>query len=181
MPEASLVVRTEKKKPSCPNKKHSPLETRTYDKICPCALATSEFKGKVNGVIVYSQDECGITRVVGQFRSGFKKDKHYKFKITDDCGRVLRDMTHDLNVTFVDGGTDTFSAKLYDVNLNCDKHGVLNAHTLKPPADYNSTVPYKRHNKIDPCSSKYRKRDYGAETVIYENGNTYTAADITLI
>ncbi|CAG8508779.1 4017_t:CDS:1 [Gigaspora rosea] len=179
MPEASLVVRTEKEKKSCPNKKHSPLETRTHDKICPCTLATSKFKGKVNGVIVYAQDECGTTTVVGFFGNGFKKDKKYEFKITDDCGKVLRDMTDDLNVTFVDGGTEPFSAKLYDVNLNCDKHGVLNAHTPKPP--HNSTVPYKRHNKIDPCSSKYRKRDYGAETVIYENGNTYTAADITLI
>ncbi|CAG8719333.1 17474_t:CDS:2 [Dentiscutata erythropus] len=167
MSEDSLIARTNIE--PC-NDKPSLLK-RTYDKKCPCVLATSNFNGKVKGLVVYSQDECGATTVVGIFKSGFKKGHRYDFLITDDCGNPIRNMTADLHVNFVNGGTAPFHAKLLDVSLNCDKYGILRAHTSKPkpPADYNSTVPYKRNN--DPCSSKFRKRDWGAETKVYEDAS----------
>ncbi|CAG8752218.1 16543_t:CDS:1 [Dentiscutata erythropus] len=178
--EGSLVVRAEK---SC-NSKRSPLEAR--HKKCECTVATSVFNDTVNGIIVYYQDVCGDTTAVGLFKSGFKQGHKYDFLITNDCGEILHNMTSELNVMFVNDGTSPFKAKLDGVNLNCDNTGILNAITSKPPSSdsSNSTAPSKRHYYEDPCASKYskyRKRAQGAETHIYEDGNSYSQALISTI
>ncbi|CAG8841375.1 11835_t:CDS:1, partial [Gigaspora margarita] len=59
-----------------------------------------EFNSTVVGIIVYSQDVCGETTVVGLFKSSFKQGHHYDFLITDDCGKILHYMTADQKVMF---------------------------------------------------------------------------------
>ncbi|KAF0388786.1 hypothetical protein F8M41_010991 [Gigaspora margarita] len=87
-------------------------------------------------------DVCGETTVVGLFKSSFKQGHHYDFLITNDCGKILHYMTADQKVMFAGNGTTPFKAKLYDINLNCDNNGVLNAYTPKPADSSDSKFDY---------------------------------------
>ncbi|CAG8670375.1 14612_t:CDS:1, partial [Racocetra persica] len=178
VPESSLVVRTESK--TC-NKKRSPLEKRHEDDTCPCTVANAVFQNIIQGIVVFAQDECGFTQAIGLFSSGFKPDNQYCAFITDDCGRILHNITDDLALKFnKDGGTEPFASKLHGVNLNCDKNGILLASTPKP-ADDNTTHSKRTEDDYyykDPCASSYRKRAEGSQMRFYENGNNYDQANI---
>ncbi|CAI2176825.1 6753_t:CDS:2 [Funneliformis geosporum] len=109
--------------------KRDVLGKRTNTRVCSCALAESVFdgtSGPVNGIIIYAQDECGSTTITGLFSSGFEDtSQNYTFKIVDNCGKVLRDVTKDLNIQFSEGGSKAFKSKVDDINLNCAKDGIL--------------------------------------------------------
>ncbi|CAG8807469.1 3126_t:CDS:1, partial [Racocetra fulgida] len=79
--------------------------------------------------------------------------------------------------------TEPFVSKLPDINLNCDKDGILFGTTSKPADD---STTYSKHTEDyyykDSCSSTYRKcQSDNPQTVIYEEGKTFTRADIILI
>ncbi|CAG8689396.1 15125_t:CDS:1 [Cetraspora pellucida] len=175
----SLVARTETS--SCPQKR-SPLAKRHEEK-CPCAVATAIFNNKFKGITVYTQDECGTTTATGYFSSGFSPDKQYCAFITDDCGKILHNITDALNLQInQDGSVTPFTSKLYDINLNCDEDGILLAYTPKPAE--NTTVSKRTEDDYyykDPCASKYRKRAQGSQMAFYENGGPSGTANINLI
>ncbi|CAG8728036.1 17185_t:CDS:1, partial [Racocetra persica] len=166
VPESSLVVRTEKT--TC-YKKRSPLEKRNddyyKDETCPCAVATAVFNNKLHGITAYTQDECGCTKAIGLFSSGFNPDKKYCAFITDRCGKILHNITDQLNLKInKDGSTEPFVSELPDINLNCKKDGILLAfpkHSKRTEDDY-----YKE------CCSSYQKRQdggVGSQMQFYED------------
>ncbi|RIB13527.1 hypothetical protein C2G38_2197583 [Gigaspora rosea] len=123
-----LVVRTK----TCLSKR-SPLEGR-HEETCPRTLAISEIN------------------------KWFKQGHHYDFLITDDCGKILRNMTADLNIIvemgkFAGDGTTPFKAKLDDINLNCDDNVVLNVYTPKPADSSDSSNSNSYYNYKDPRKS----------------------------
>lgn len=151
--------------------KRNVLGKRTYEKKCPCALASTIFDDKVKGLIVYSQDECGSVTVTGFIGQGLDDPSgNYTFQIVDDCGRVKRDLGS-LGAVFENNGAKPFTQKFHDFNLNCDKEGVL----LSKPT-YNK--------RTCGTNSKYYKRqgDGGTYTrILSNNGADYGEASINLI
>ncbi|CAJ0752198.1 15832_t:CDS:10 [Entrophospora sp. SA101] len=119
---------------TCPYNKRS-LFKRTSEppQQCSCALAQAVFTGTFTGLVVLSQNECGSTRFVGQFSSGFQAGHNYTFKVFDKCGNEVQDITQDLNVQInSNGGTAPFNAQVDDLNLNCDNHGILSSTSTSP-------------------------------------------------
>lgn len=106
--------------------KRSILERDSHDK-CNCTVVTATFEGVVTGIVTFAQDPSGSTLITGLFSQGLvDPDKYqYNYLIVDSCGKVLRNLTCDLNVTYSNGGTLPFSVRLYDFNLDCDSNGVL--------------------------------------------------------
>ncbi|CAG8693827.1 3775_t:CDS:1, partial [Scutellospora calospora] len=70
-----------------------------------------KFGDKVNGLMVFAQKECGSTVISGIFRDGLVDPEmnNYTFVVQEPCGKA-RDITKDLNIKFVNGGTDPFTA-----------------------------------------------------------------------
>ncbi|CAG8519293.1 13480_t:CDS:2 [Dentiscutata erythropus] len=145
-----------------PNAKKLP--GKNYNKIsskCPYTEAKAIFDNIVHGFVVFTQDKYGNTQVNGIFRDGLINPP-YQFYITDKCGNVIRNITQDLNVKYINNGTKPFSAKLISLNLNCNKNGILFA---------NCGDPY--HN--------LKRQDDGFQMSFYENGFIYYQANIGLI
>ncbi|CAG8791194.1 28534_t:CDS:2, partial [Dentiscutata erythropus] len=86
---------------------------------CPCTEAKAMFDNEIRGFVTFTQEECGDTQVSGIFATGLLNPP-YEFFITDKCGNIIRNITQDLNVEYCNNGTKPFSAKLSNLNLNCD-------------------------------------------------------------
>lgn len=125
---------------------------------CPCAVAKATFfdglsTGPIRGQIYFIQDKYGYTIVSGLL-SGFEPITIQRgFKVVDHCGRLIRDLTPELNVQFIDNNTRTkpFSYK-FDFNLNCDPEGIL-----LPPTK--------------PCYKRKRSDDGGPVFQVTSNGD----------
>jgi len=153
---------------TCPYNKRS-LFKRTYEEPpkCSCALAQAIFTGQYTGLVVLSQNECGATRFVGQFFSGFQTGYNYTFKVIDKCGNLVEDITQDLNVQLDGkGGTSPFSAQIEDINLNCDNHGILSS---------TSSSPSSRRKRT--CSGNTKRAE--PPKLVVENGQEQYPADIS--
>ncbi|CAI2161824.1 15300_t:CDS:1 [Funneliformis geosporum] len=140
---------------------------------CPFTLANAIFdpngpkiekisEGPIKGLVVFAQDEVGSTTVTGYFSRGFKSTKNYKFLVVDNCGDVVHDLTKRLKVTIYEGGTKAFTYKFDDLNLDCDKEGIL-----MTEAERNC-----KNLSVRGRSDKFLK--------IIENGSTNSQAKIIL-
>lgn len=129
-------------------------DKRAYCK-CSCTVAKALFNdqtaGPIRGLTFFTQDECGKTTVSGLFHKGFNPKKKQTFKILDSCGRVIRDLTSDLNVQVRDDGGSEFFSHAFDFSLDCGHKGIL-----FPPTK--------------PCYTK-RSDDGGAVFQITSNGD----------
>ncbi len=141
---------------------------------CPCALAKSVFDessdGPVKGLVVYAQDECGHTTITGIFSKGFEDtSKNYRFKIVDSCGTVVHDLTSGLNVRFDNfGGTKVFRNKFRNINLNCNRKGIL---SIKPKPLINHT-----------CKKIFKRRRRSRTYMrVNQDGRSYSQASIRKI
>src|ERR1044071_1282471 len=72
------------------------------NKVCPCAFAVADFNGvnsagPARGLVSFAQDETGSTTVAGIFSQGFEKEGAITFKLVDDCGVLLHDLSQGLN------------------------------------------------------------------------------------
>ncbi|CAG8502758.1 7771_t:CDS:1 [Funneliformis mosseae] len=154
--------------------KRNVLGKRTEERRCPCALAESIFdgtSGPVKGLMVYAQDECGSTTITGLFSSGFEDTtKNYTFSIVDFCGKVIRDLTDDLNIEFSEGGSKAFKSKV-DFNLNCDKEGILFTENSKPGLNKRTCNAFSKR-QADP------NKPPNVFMRINEAGDNYAQADI---
>ncbi|RIA86577.1 hypothetical protein C1645_779453 [Glomus cerebriforme] len=153
----------------CPQQyKRDVLGKRWDVKKCPCALASAPFDGKATGLVVLAQDECGTTTFTGFFSKGLDdpQQNNFTFAIADDCDNIVHNLGT-LDATFTNGGTKPFTQKFNNINLNCDKNGIL-------------LLPTAKLSKRNYCQKKYYKRD-GSRFNIYSNGNFYSGAPVSLI
>ncbi|CAG8585082.1 13581_t:CDS:1 [Cetraspora pellucida] len=104
------------------------LKRGENEKKCPCTYIHSEFDGVYKGEITLIQEENGGTSIFGLFSKGFEDDDEYTFYILDDYGKPFHDMTKYLNIKFVNGGTEPFSAKIPDLNIDCGDDNILSKH-----------------------------------------------------
>ncbi|CAG8557381.1 2010_t:CDS:2 [Diversispora eburnea] len=146
-------------------KSPSELFKRDEKDTCPCTVATSSFCGPIVwGEVVFAQDECGKTIATGLFSDGLVDPEKncYDYLIVDKCGKVLYNLTEAISPKYRKDGTWPFSSgRLSDLNLDCDKDGVLLAY-------------------CDNCTdTKYHKRQgSGSSLQIQQNGQDYAAADL---
>ncbi|RHZ88251.1 hypothetical protein Glove_24g49 [Diversispora epigaea] len=168
----SMILSAVAKKRNCnydENKKRSLelSERRDYltNDTCPCTVATAVFLGTFVGEVVFAQDPCGSTLVTGLFSDGFDPENNwYGFLIVDACGNLLYNLTSALDIEFRKNGTFPFSARLDDLNLDCDSDGVLLAE-----------CDDSKHHK------HYHKRATGANLEVQENGQNFASAPINAV
>ncbi|PKC02089.1 hypothetical protein RhiirA5_402538 [Rhizophagus irregularis] len=114
----------------------SELLPKTFEKRnqCNSALVNADFNTNifkrnpsVVGTVIFSQDECGSTEVVGIFSKGFDDTSAtYGLQIVDECRNVLFDFTEGLNIQpDGSGGTKSFRHKFDNVSIDCDSNGIL--------------------------------------------------------
>ncbi|RGB30725.1 hypothetical protein C1646_744765 [Rhizophagus diaphanus] len=98
---------------------------------CKCETAFSNFdssssSGPFRGFVGFGQDESGSTTIFGAFNRGFDPNCFYEFLIENEHGKVLYNVTRGLNVQIKnDGGTEAFTHKFKNINLNCHNNGIL--------------------------------------------------------
>jgi hypothetical protein len=103
------------------------------NKKCSCTVAKALFNdqtaGPIRGLTFFTQNEYGKTTVSGLIHKGFDPKKKQTFKILDYCGRVIRDLTSDLNVQVRDDGGSEFFSHTFDFSLDCGPEGILSPPT----------------------------------------------------
>ncbi|GBB97457.1 hypothetical protein RclHR1_00030015 [Rhizophagus clarus] len=98
---------------------------------CQCTTAFAYFdsspsSGPFRGFVAFSQDETGSTTIFGAFTLGFDPKCTYDFTIDNKHGDVEYNITRGLDVQVTgDGGTEAFSHKFTDINLDCNSNGLL--------------------------------------------------------
>ncbi|GBC05646.1 hypothetical protein RclHR1_06340002 [Rhizophagus clarus] len=98
---------------------------------CQCATAFADFdsspsSGPFRGFVAFGQDENGSTTIFGAFNRGFNPNCTSEFLIVDSHGHVKYNVTRGLDVHITsDGGTEAFSHRFSNINLNCHSNGIL--------------------------------------------------------
>ncbi|GES92177.1 hypothetical protein GLOIN_2v1520614 [Rhizophagus clarus] len=116
---------------------------------CQCTTAFADFdssssSGPFRGFVAFGQDENGSTTIFGAFNRGFNTNCTYQFLIEDEHDNILYDVTDGLDVQLTDdGGTDAFSHKFSDINLDCQSNGILlGGHNLRDKVKYCSNKKF---------------------------------------
>ncbi|CAI2170968.1 10770_t:CDS:1 [Funneliformis geosporum] len=166
-----LSIHKLEKRTTCPyNSKRSVLIERNEDKQCSCSMAEAIFSNKLQGLFFFAQDECGSTTIAGLFSSGFEvfnSTSNITFEIIDSCNRTLYDLTDGLNVQFnYNGSTKPFRYTFDEINLDCDKDGILFPQVGK--SHYNKRT----------CDS-LRRRDGENQVACKESGDIFEATIIS--
>ncbi|RIB09144.1 hypothetical protein C2G38_2044553 [Gigaspora rosea] len=90
------------------------LQRRHEDDVCYDYIAAeAKFCGQVTGIMTFIQDDSAdITFVNGLFSKGLDYPEKHQYNIVlKDCdGKIVKNLTKELCLKFVDGGTEPFSA-----------------------------------------------------------------------
>ncbi|GBC05656.1 hypothetical protein RclHR1_06340012 [Rhizophagus clarus] len=131
---------------------------------CQCTTAFSDFdssssSGPFRGFVAFGQDENGSTTIFGAFNRGFNPNCTSEFLIEDERNRVLYNVTSGLNVQITsDGGTEAFTHRFSNINLNCHSNGILlGGHNLRDKVKYCSNKKFVVRNNNQKGSQKVCK------------------------